>query len=85
MREGDDKKTTENDIRAYNPKTHELVSYIDTLKADLKWRNAWIYKGEWAKIEELLPNITEEKAKEQCFIIHNKIRARVDYDRHQYG
>ncbi len=73
------------DIRWHRgPDDGERLTYIESLKAELKRHNQWIYKGEWDAIERWLPSISEEDAKEQCFIIREKIRARVDYDRHLY-
>lgn len=69
------------DIRWHRgPGDGERLTYIESLKAELKHRNHWIYPGEWDAIERWLPTISEEDAKEQCFIIRDKIRARVDYD-----
>jgi hypothetical protein len=73
------------DIRWHRgPDDGERVTYIESLKAELKHRNQWLWDSEWNVIEAMLPNISEEDAKEQCFIIREKIRERVDYDRHLY-
>lgn len=72
------------DIRWCNVSSGRRLTYIESLKEELKYRNQWIYKSEWAVIEEMLPNISEEDAKEQCFIIREKIKGRVDYDRRLY-
>jgi hypothetical protein len=72
------------DIRWYKLDSDERVTYIESLKAELEHRNQWIYRAEWGAIEKMLPSISEEEAKKQCFIIRNKIRERVDYDRHLY-
>jgi hypothetical protein len=72
------------DIRWYKPNSNERVTYIASLKAELKHRNLWIGGAEWDTIEKMLPDISEEEAKRHCFIIRNKIRERVDYDRHLY-
>ena len=78
--------TTKNkeDIRWYKLDSDERVTYIESLKAELEHRNWWLYENEWRIIEEMLPNISEEEAKKQCFIIRDKIRERVDYDRLLY-
>lgn len=68
------------DIRWYKRDSDERVTYIQSLKAELKHRNHWLYRAEWDAIEKMLPDISEEEAKKQCFIIRNKIRERVDYD-----
>ena len=72
------------DIRWFNQKTDERVTYIQSLKAELKHRNHWLYENEWRTIEEIISDISEEEAKKQCFIIRDKIRDRVDYDRLLY-
>jgi hypothetical protein len=78
-------KTPTRGKRAYHgPDDGERLTYIESLKAELKHHNQWIYPGEWTVIEKWLPSISEEDAKEQCFIIREKIRERVDYDRHLY-
>ena len=73
------------DIRWASTKTGLKITYIETLKAELARRNSWIYPGEWDAIERWLPTITEEEAKEQCFIILDKIRARIEHYNHQYN
>ena len=73
------------DIRWTSTETGQKITYIESLKAELNWRNTWIYPSEWAAIERWLPTITEDEAKEQCFIIRNKIRDRVDHHKHQYN
>jgi hypothetical protein len=73
------------DIRWTDPKTGNRITYIESLKAELNYKNKWIYPGEWAAIERCLPTITEAEAKEQCFIIRDKIRSRVDHYKHQYN
>jgi len=72
------------DIRWTNTESGLKITYIETLEAELERRNSWIYPGEWAAIERWLPTITEDGAKEQCFIIRDKISARVDHHKHQY-
>ena len=72
------------DIRWYKLDSDERVTYIESLKAELEHRNQWIYRAEWDTIEKMLPSISEEEAKKQCFIIRKKIRERVDYDRQLY-
>lgn len=72
------------DIRWYNTAEKRKCTYIESLKAELNHRNHWIYLGVWDAIERWLPTISEEDAREQCFIIREKIRARVDYDRRLY-
>ena len=73
------------DIRWHHgPDDGERLTYIESLKAELNHRNHWIYRGEWAAIERWLPTITEGEAKEQCFIIRDKIAARVEWDRRMY-
>ena len=72
------------DIRWTSTETGQKITYIESLKAELNWRNTWIYPSEWAAIERWLPTITEDEAKEQCLIIRDKISARVDQYKHQY-
>ena len=73
------------DIRWTSTETGLKITYIKSLEAELNRRNTWIYPGEWAAIERWLPTITEDEAKEQCFILRDKIRARVDHYNHQYN
>jgi hypothetical protein len=73
------------DIRWTSTETGQKITYIESLKAELKHRNTWICPSEWAAIERWLPTITEDEAKEQCFIIRDKIRARVNHHQHQYN
>ena len=73
------------DIRWISTETGLKITYIETLESELNRRNTWIYPSEWAAIERCLPTITEDEAKEQCFIIRDKIRGRVDQYKHQYN
>jgi len=75
---------TSEDIRWTNTESGLKITYIETLEAELERRNSWIYPGEWSAIERRLPTITEDEAKEQCFIVRDKISARADHHKHQY-
>jgi len=79
------KMNPSDDLRWTSTETGLKLTYIETLRAELRRRNTWIYPGEWAAIERWLPTISEEEAKEQCFIIRDKIRGRVDHYNHQYN
>ena len=76
--------TTE-DIRWYKSHSEERLTYIESLNAEIKHKNSWIYPSEWKEIKKMIPHITEEEAKEQCFIIEEKIEGRVDHWKHQYN
>lgn len=73
------------DIRWYNQVEKRRCTYIETLAAELERKNYWITKGKWMEIEKMLPTITEEEAKEQCFVIRDTIRSEVRYHQTLYG
>ncbi len=73
------------DIRWYHPKEHRRCTYIETLEGEVEHHNHWITRGKWAEIEKMLPTITEDEAKEQCFAIRDEIRAEVRYHQTLYG
>ena len=73
------------DIRWYRSYSEERLTYIESLNAEIKHNNSWIYPSEWEIIKKLLLSITEEEAKEQCFIIKEKIESRIDHWRHLYN
>lgn len=75
----------EEDIRWSKPNNGGKCTYIETLEAEVKHHNHWITKGKWAEIEKMLPTITEDEAKEQCFAIRDEIRAEVRYHQTLYG
>jgi signal recognition particle subunit SEC65 len=73
------------DLRWYRSHSEKRLTYIESLNAEIKHNNSWIYPSEWEKIKRMMPKITEEEAKEQCFIIKDKIEARVDHWKHLYN
>lgn len=73
------------DIRWFNQVEKRKCTYIETLEAELKHRNHWITEGKWLKIEKMLPTITEEEARKQCFDIRDEIRSEVQYHKTLYG
>lgn len=77
--------THEEDIRWHNPKENRRSTYIETLAAEVEHHNPWITKGKWAELKKMLPTISEEEAKEQCFWIRDEIRAEVRYCKTLYG
>ena len=73
------------DIRWYNQVEKRRCTYIETLTAELERKNSWITKGKWMEIEKMLPTITEEEAKKQCFVIRDEIRSEIRYHQTLYG
>ena len=63
------------DIRWHNLKENRKCTYIETLAAEVEHHNPGITKRKWAEIEKMLPTITEEEAKKQCFAIRDEIRS----------
>lgn len=79
------KQIEKRDLRWIDPQTGERVSYVESLKAELRYKNSWIYPREWSEIEKMIDEgISEEEAKEQCHVLHQKIKERVEFDRRLY-
>jgi hypothetical protein len=73
------------DIRWYNQVEKRKCTYIETLAAELERKNHWITTGKWMEIEKMMPTITEEEAKKQCFAIRDGIQSEVRYYKTLYG
>lgn len=58
-------------------KGEERCTYIESLDAQIRQGNTWIYEQEWEDLKKKLPALTEEQAKEELFIIQEKIDDRV--------
>ncbi len=58
-------------------KGEERATYIESLQAEIDFGNSWIYEYEWEELKNKISTITEEQAKEEMFIIQEKIDYRL--------
>ena len=75
------------DIRWHSLKENRRCTYIESLKAEVTnhFSNRHMAPAEWGKIEELLPTITEDDAKELCFKIRESSRASANLYSQRFG
>ena len=69
------------DLKWIDSKTGERVSYLETLEAQIKFRNGWISKNRWDALERKVSTMTEDEAKQELIKINDDIRSSITFER----
>ena len=69
------------DLKWIDPKTGERVSYLETLEAQIKFKNGWISKNRWDALERKVSTMTEDEAKQELIKIDDDIRSSITFER----
>jgi len=69
------------DLKWINSKTGYQVSYLETLEAQIKYKNGWISNNRWDSLKRRLHSFTEDDAKQELIIIDASIRSSIAFER----